>query len=412
MLLQLWGLVASMSLASGAQGAVRTTPKGSASRSGPFEESSSCRVTAAGGASAAIGEPRIVPLGVDEAANRRHLGWGAPIAVSPDRRWVAYTVTAPARISGLSATDPDATNSGVPTFVRGSELWVCDLRSGASYSLNTDASVSWGGVWSPDARRLAFYSDRDGRQRLWVWNASTRLVRRVSNAVVKSFYPFELAAWVPDGRSLVVKLAAAGDGSPPDATGDSAAVLGMRAYRSDGPGTPAQMERDAERRHGADSMAAVRRYLGDLAVVSMATGRAKRLVRRQAIASYFVSPTGDAVAYVVVHGFDALNSQDNRVDINTVQLAQGRVTSVAADVQQSLTGLSVSWAPNGRWLAYYVTTLSHSSSGDCYVAPVGGGAAVDVTPGPHPDFVMIFGGRCGILAATPCTSWARTPFGG
>jgi dipeptidyl aminopeptidase/acylaminoacyl peptidase len=95
-----------------------------------------------------------------------------------------------------------------------------DVRTGATRTLAGGASgAAWAPVWSPDGRRLAFYADRDGRARLWVWDRDRDALRRVSHALVRPYFGFEQPRWSPDGRRLLVKLL------PEGLTLDAAAAL-------------------------------------------------------------------------------------------------------------------------------------------------------------------------------------------
>ncbi|WP_083918853.1 S9 family peptidase [Rudaea cellulosilytica] len=65
----------------------------------------------------------------------------------------------------------------------------------------------WSPVWSPDGRRLAFYSDIDGSPRVWVMETNGGACRRVSDAVVRtSLFAGYQAHWSPDGHTLFVPL--------------------------------------------------------------------------------------------------------------------------------------------------------------------------------------------------------------
>src|SRR5581483_7244869 len=54
-------------------------------------------------------------------------------------------------------------------------------------------------AWSPDGRRIAFASNRDGRTHLFVMNADGTGTRRVTNTAHSDEHP----SWSPDGRRIV-----------------------------------------------------------------------------------------------------------------------------------------------------------------------------------------------------------------
>lgn len=53
-------------------------------------------------------------------------------------------------------------------------------------------------AWSPDGRRIAFYSERDGNAEIYVMNADGAGVTRLTNTPADEGYP----AWSPDGRTI------------------------------------------------------------------------------------------------------------------------------------------------------------------------------------------------------------------
>jgi TolB protein len=54
-------------------------------------------------------------------------------------------------------------------------------------------------AWSPDGRRIAFTSDRTGHNEIWVMNADGSAARRVTRDGSDSIHPF----WSPDGTTLI-----------------------------------------------------------------------------------------------------------------------------------------------------------------------------------------------------------------
>ena len=53
-------------------------------------------------------------------------------------------------------------------------------------------------LWSPDGRRIAFVSTRDGDPEVYVMNADGSSVKRLTRAAGEEF----LVSWSPDGRKL------------------------------------------------------------------------------------------------------------------------------------------------------------------------------------------------------------------
>jgi Tol biopolymer transport system component len=53
-------------------------------------------------------------------------------------------------------------------------------------------------AWSPDGKRIAFYSERDGNSEIYVMNADGSAVTRLTNSKADEGYP----AWSADGRTI------------------------------------------------------------------------------------------------------------------------------------------------------------------------------------------------------------------
>jgi tricorn protease len=110
---------------------------------------------------------------------------------SPDGNWLAYFSDE----SGEYQLHLRALNS----TASGSEL-TATTNNGETRKINIEKSPSFYGepVWSPDAKRLAFY---DKRSNVWIVNRETNQVTRVDNSIHPE--PDTLiAAWSPDSQWL------------------------------------------------------------------------------------------------------------------------------------------------------------------------------------------------------------------
>src|ERR1700722_4005977 len=82
---------------------------------------------------------------IDESLSMKSV---AGAQISPDGRYVAYSVT--------------QTNWDDDDF--GSQIWIAGTPTGERYQLTSGKKGAAGPQWSPDSRRLAFTSDRDGKR--------------------------------------------------------------------------------------------------------------------------------------------------------------------------------------------------------------------------------------------------------
>ncbi len=221
------------------------------------------------------------PLTLEVAADARGLNGRSPVALSPDGRWVAYTIltvdTIPRATHQYSAT-------GFP-FAEGDsrmEATVTDTVSGETIRLGGPKSSSWGAVWSPDGGRVAFYSDEGGEPGLWVWDLATRKAERFPGVMARPFFGFELVRWSADGQRLLCKVVPAGMTLP------QITALGMsleegRKFPKVEPGQPSVIVKKSE---PADKAAAKptgrpgrrrsERSSGASRISPFSTGRARR----------------------------------------------------------------------------------------------------------------------------------------
>ncbi len=78
------------------------------------------------------------------------------------------------------------------------EIYVVNADGTGLIQLTDNASIDKDVAWSPDGRRLAFMSDRDGNREIYVMSADGSDVVRLTNDAASDFQP----AWSPDGRLL------------------------------------------------------------------------------------------------------------------------------------------------------------------------------------------------------------------
>src|SRR6185503_10975833 len=72
--------------------------------------------------------------------------------ISPDGRYVAYVVR--------------QANWDENTFTQ--QIWAASLITGERFQLTSGKKSSTAPQWSPDSRRLAFASDRDGKRQIYL----------------------------------------------------------------------------------------------------------------------------------------------------------------------------------------------------------------------------------------------------
>src|SRR3989442_6088594 len=111
---------------------------------------------------------------------------GSP-AISPDGRWVVFTVTEPSYTEGEQVSD----------------LWLVPTDGSAEPRRLTNTKAGESGVdWSPDSRRIAFSAKREGDDGAQIYvldlNAGGE-AQRVTNLSTSASSPL----WRPDGRAIL-----------------------------------------------------------------------------------------------------------------------------------------------------------------------------------------------------------------
>jgi dipeptidyl aminopeptidase/acylaminoacyl peptidase len=121
------------------------------------------------------------PMTFDDLASMRRIG--AP-QVSPDGKWIAY----------------DASDINVERNKRLSSVYLVSAAGGTSKRLGDGLKQDEGPSWSPDGKKLAFVSDRDGEpKQIYLYDVATTAVTKVSSLQGGA----GSVKWVPDGSGLV-----------------------------------------------------------------------------------------------------------------------------------------------------------------------------------------------------------------
>jgi eukaryotic-like serine/threonine-protein kinase len=82
------------------------------------------------------------------------------------------------------------------------DLWIIDVALGASRRLTFDPHDDCGSAWSPDGKRVAFFSDRRGVREIYVKPADGSGEDELM--VASQDFPLHLEDWSADGRFLVL----------------------------------------------------------------------------------------------------------------------------------------------------------------------------------------------------------------
>ncbi len=103
-------------------------------------------------------------------------------ALSPDGKWVAFTLTTPDLAANKNLSD----------------VWVISIDGGTPRQLTTHAASDRKPAWAPDGRWIAFESTRSGTSQLWLMNADGSNQKQFTSISTGA----SGAVWSPDGAAL------------------------------------------------------------------------------------------------------------------------------------------------------------------------------------------------------------------
>jgi Tol biopolymer transport system component len=183
-------------------------------------------------------------------------------------------------------------------------------------------------AWSPDGKRIAFYSERDGNAEIYVMDADGSGVTRLTNTKADEGYP----AWSPDGRTITFD-------SDRDGNFD---VFAMNADGSNVRPLTRNPARDVSASWSPDGSTIV--FMSDrdggfdaYEAAPDAAAPAARITRTGTTWFPVFSPDGTTLAFHVGR------------DVHTMPSAGGEVRRLTTDPAN---GMYPSWSPDGKRIAF------------------------------------------------------------
>jgi dipeptidyl aminopeptidase/acylaminoacyl peptidase len=278
-------------------------------------------VAALAAQNASIGPPKAAPT-VDQILSLKRVG--SP-EISPDGRWVAYTVR--------------ETNWDDNSYE--TEIWLADAVSGALRQLTNAKKSSQSPAWSPDGSKLAFISDRTDKRQIYVINPTAGEADALTSLEdgVSGF------AWSPDGKSI--------------------------AYTATEPKTAGI--KDREKKYGEFQVVQQDYKMTHLFAIDVGT-RAIRTLTSGAftVGSFQWSPDGKGIAFD--HRVNSAFASSGSTDISILTVADGSVRKL---VTQDGPDSHPVWSPDGSRIAFETAMANPAffySNGLIATVPVGGGA--------------------------------------
>jgi dipeptidyl aminopeptidase/acylaminoacyl peptidase len=240
--------------------------------------------------------PRVAPL-VDQILSLKRAG--SP-EISPDGRWVAYTVRE-------TNWDDNAYET---------EIWLADVSTGASRQLTNGKKSSQSPAWAPDGSKLAFISDRTDKRQIYLISPQGGEGEALTSLEdgVSSF------AWSPDGRTI--------------------------AYTATEPKTAAI--KDREKKYGEFQVVEQDHRMTHLFTIDVATRATRTLTSGSfTVGSFSWSPDGTSIAFD--HRINPELKNGSTADISIVTVPGAAVRKL---ITQDGPDQRPVWSPDGTRIAF------------------------------------------------------------
>ncbi len=207
-------------------------------------------------------------------------------------------------------------------------LFVLPVEGGAARRLTDDLYDARQPTWSPDGRRIAFQSNRDGHWRIWVMDADGRNARALTRAVHEEREP----SWAPDGR----RIAFTSDRSGKFDIWEMDLASGALARRTTAPGGNSRPTWSPDGRE----IAYVSDRTGAAGIYAVDTAGVERRIAAAEVFGFGMNvplgtpswrPDGSAVLYTVYAGGEARLMLDGTLLANGEDVQPGRAAWLSPD---------------------------------------------------------------------------------
>ncbi len=333
----------------------------------------------------------MTPLKLDDLLKYNTFVGRVPIDITNDGNWIAYNTQNREQYEGGGGNSVYS-KTGVMIEMAYGKIWVTNTRTGEHRNLTPDWGSSWAPRWSPDGKRLAFYTDRTGKPHLHVWNRESDDMQSFESATVQTFFGFEVPKWTPDGRFVLFKSITeypVDNESIQDKTQNSSKPSSKPSFVVvwDWPKKQRQKQKDESTQENAQPKEEERgRSNKNLAIADTKTGKTMLLMKEYNIRSCDIAPNGEYVAVTVGLGSETPDTQQQIYDLYILPLPKElsetsptEIKPIARKIRLAY-GITVNWSPDSKHVAW--TTDGEGgklASGNAYVVNVETGTIRNLT---------------------------------
>ena len=303
---------------------------------------------------------RAEPWPLDKVAALTDIAWRAGLHISPNGRWLAYTVTLPETVERIGEYTPSQLTLDGATKRHQARL--TNLESGQTIVMGKETAYSWGTAFSPAGDQVAFFSDEDGTIELHLFDLKSRQTRAVAGLKPAMNFSFERPRWSPDGSSVVVPSLPEEPLSRPEPRAAGVEVLSTKSPPEE-TSVPHWMK---------SRLAIVRVEDGSFQLA----GAEARYIRH-----YAVSPDGKSLAYAH-YSHNLEGSQVQLFSIRCIDL-RSLEDRLLADSLRLRYGTEWSWSPDSAKIAYLT---GRQADGKVGVLDTGDGSSQTFEGAPNLDW--------------------------